>query len=332
MNEEKGLSRLWILRLVPDVRFGRWFSFIGLLLLMTVFMESAGILSGNYPYMSWPIALFFVCIVAYIIPVFHFVSERSQAALKELRQNGLISAEEEERLRVRVSHRSWRWVTVNLAVSTALWFSQSWLLTGELVIMVNSLFRHYPGFVATAGPWLVWITVTCTVHALVDNARMFRQLARKVDVDILNISSLIPFGRMAVSSTLLVIGAQSFFSIMWLGGDTSVWTTIPGLVPTTAALVYLFVAPVWPLHKRLKHAKQAQLAVVQQQINQISSAPVRDMSDLATLLTFRREVASVAEWPLDISVLARFSLYLVIVPLTWIGAALIENVVDFFIA
>jgi hypothetical protein len=97
-------------------------------------------------------------------------------------------------------------------------------------------------------------------------------------------------------------------------------------------LGYLFVAPVWPLHKRLKAAKQAMLAVVQQQINQVSSAPLRDMSELATLLTFRREVASVAEWPLDISVLARFSLYLVIVPLTWIGAALIENVVDFFIA
>jgi hypothetical protein len=170
------------------------------------------------------------------------------------------------------------------------------------------------------------------VHALVDNARMFRRLAGTVDVDVLDSSALIPFGRMAVSSTLLVIGAQSLFSIMWLGGDIDAWTSIPGLVPTTFALVYLFLAPVWPIHKRLKLAKQEQLSVVQQQINQVSSRPQRDMSDLATLLTFRREVASVAEWPLDISVVARFSLYLVIVPLTWIGAALIENVVDLFIA
>ena len=326
------MSRLWILRLVPNVRFGRWVAFLGLFILMTAFVESAGLLSGNYPYMSWPIALFFVCIVAYIIPVFHFVTERSQSALKELHHNGLISAEQEATLSVRVSHRSWRWVVVNLMVASALWFAQSWLLTGELAIMVNGFFRNYPGFVASSGPWLVWITVTCTVHALVDNARMFRKLAAKVPVDILNGAALIPFGRMAVSSTLLVIGAQSLFSIMWLGDDTNVWTTIPGLLPTTAALVYLFVAPLWPLHKRLKTAKQAQLAAVQQQINQVSSTPLRDMPNLATLLTFRREVASVAEWPLDISVLARFSLYLVIVPLTWIGAALIENVVDFFIA
>ena len=332
MNEKQGLSRLWILRLVPNVRFGRWLSFLGLFLLMTAFVESAGLLSGDYPYMGWPIALFFVCMVAYIIPVFHFVTERSQAALKELRDNDLISAEQEATLSVRVSHRSWRWVVVNLSAASALWFSQSWLLTGELAIVVNSLFRNYPGFVATAGPWLVWITVTCTVHALVDNARMFRKLAEKVDVDVLNGASLIPFGRMAVSSTLLVIGAQSLFSIMWLGGDTSVWTTIPGLVPTTAALVYLFFAPVWPLHKRLKAAKQEQLSAVQKKINQVSSHPLQDMPNLATLLTFRREVASVTEWPMDISVLARFSLYLVIVPLTWIGAALIENVVDFFIA
>ncbi len=332
MDKKKGLSRLWILRLVPDVRLGRWFTFLGLFVFMTIFVESAGLLSGDYPFLGWPIALFFVCMVAYIIPVFHFVTERSQAALTELHQNGLVSAEESAALSVRVSHRSWSWVLVNLTAASVLWFSQSWLLTGEIRIMVNGFYRNYPSFVATFGPWLVWVTVTCTVHALVDNARMFRKLAEKVDVDVLNSAALIPFGRMAVSSTLLVIGAQSLFSIMWLGDDTSVWTTIPGLVPTTVALVYLFVAPVWPLHKRLKVAKQEQLSVVQQKINQLSSNPLQDVAGLATLLTFRREVASVAEWPLDISVLARFSLYLVIVPLTWIGAALIENVVDFFIA
>ena len=127
MNEKQGLSRLWILRLVPNVRFGRWLSFLGLFLLMTAFVESAGLLSGDYPYMGWPIALFFVCMVAYIIPVFHFVTERSQAALKELRDNDLISAEQEATLSVRVSHRSWRWVVVNLSAASALWFSQSWL-------------------------------------------------------------------------------------------------------------------------------------------------------------------------------------------------------------
>ena len=50
------------------------------------------------------------------------------------------------------------------------------------------------------------------------------------------------------------------------------------------------------------------------------------------LLALRREVLNTPEWPVDLSLLARLSLYLIIVPLTWIGAALIENIVDVFVA
>jgi hypothetical protein len=36
----------------------------------------------------------------------------------------------------------------------------------------------------------------------------------------------------------------------------------------------------------------------------------------------------VPEWPFDIGLLARLLLYLILPPLTWVGAALIENLVD----
>ena len=194
-------------------------------------------------------------------------------------------------------------------------------------------FARYEWLVMRVGlAWLVWLTVTCVVHALVDNARMFRQLAGDVPIDVFNTPALIPFGRMVVSSTLVVIGAQAMFSIIWLGGDISVWSTIPGLVPTTVALVYLFVAPLWPLHKRLKRAKLEQLSLVQQQINRLPRASNSNPAEIGLLLALRREVTALAEWPLDLGVVARFGLYLVTVPLTWIGAALIENMVDMLIA
>ncbi|XOV84772.1 MAG: hypothetical protein ACFHXK_06540 [bacterium] len=331
MSEVNSLSRLWILRLVPDIRFGRWLCFAGLFLLMFVFLESAGLLLGGYND-SWPIALFFACIIAYIVPVFHFVTQRSQAALEELQLNGLIEPDHARRLRQAVSHRGWRWLLFNLTAATALWFTQSWIITGSIAQTVDSLVRSYPSFVASVAPLMVWLTMTCVVHALVDNARMFRNLAASIEIDVFDGHGLIPFGRMAVSSTLIVFGAQALFSIMWLGGDISPWTTIPGLVPTSIALVYLFVAPIWPIHQRLKSAKQAQLAQVQHQIRTLARPISADSPQLVTLLTVRREISALPEWPMDIGVMTRFSLYLVIVPLTWIGAALIENVVDFFIA
>ena len=131
----------------------------------------------------------------------------------------------------------------------------------------------------------------------------------------------------------MVIGAMVLFPIMWLGPSTSIWTTVPGLIPTTSALVFLFLAPIWPVHLALRDIKRAEIDRVQQQI----TTPRRagdgdpDYPSLAPLLAYRREIASTSEWPFDLSIVTRFGLYLIIVPLTWIGAALIENLVDVFI-
>ena len=61
-----------------------------------------------------------------------------------------------------------------------------------------------------------------------------------------------------------------------------------------------------------------------------------DMADaglrqLTLLLNYRREIARISTWPFDMGNITRLVLYLVIVPLTWAGAALIENLVDFLI-
>ena len=55
---------------------------------------------------------------------------------------------------------------------------------------------------------------------------------------------------------------------------------------------------------------------------------VRAYGDLAPLLLYRREITAAPEWPFDTSVMGRLALYLVIPPLTWVGAALIEMLVD----
>ena len=52
------------------------------------------------------------------------------------------------------------------------------------------------------------------------------------------------------------------------------------------------------------------------------------MRSLNDLLQYRREVNSTSEWPFDVGALSRLALYLIIPPLTWVGAALIENLVD----
>ena len=331
--ESPNASKIWLLRLVPQGRFGRWVSALGVFALMVAWQWSGGLglpsQTGVYP---WHLGLFFCVIVAYVTPVFHFITQRTEEALDELTPKLALDVAQVQRLRQGIRRKSWRWVLLNTALGTSLWLIQSFLLLGGSASMLVRLIDSYPSFVRSVTPLLVWLVMTCALHALVDNARMFRRLARRAEVDLLNTHELQPFGRMAVSSTLMVVGSQASFSIMWLGAQTDPWTTIPGLIATTLAMLFLFVAPVWPIHRALKLAKNIEYARVSERIGQQRDSKKEDYAALAPLLAYRREIHATAEWPFDLNLLTRLGLYLVIVPLTWIGAALIENLVDVFIA
>jgi hypothetical protein len=322
--------RLWILRLVPSGARGRWWCAGLMLLVLLAFFGLTGALQNTE---SSPSALFFCAILAYITPIFRYVTERTEAAFDELAAHLTMDAASVARLRRGLSSKSTKWYLLNTTSGIAVWVLQSRVLVGSFEEMVGAISGSSIGFAMSVGPLLVWIFMFCAIHALVDNARIFRELAGAVQLDLLDSSPVTPFGRMAVTSTLVVIGSQALFPIMWLGGDNNPWTSIPGLLLTSLALFYPFFAVVWPLHQRIRATKREELARLANELRvrrAVSENPALDPA-LSPLLVYRREIASAPEWPFDISIVARFGLYLVIVPLTWIGAALIENVVDLFI-
>lgn len=73
--------KIWLLKLVLPIRYGRLLTGILLLsLLLPFFHLGAEEVSEGYT-----LALFFSLILAYIIPVFSFITAKSQEALMELR-------------------------------------------------------------------------------------------------------------------------------------------------------------------------------------------------------------------------------------------------------
>ncbi len=324
-----------MLYLIPNIPHGRWWCALVVFGILLATAWAAGVLDSEIsepPHVAT--ALFFCVILAYITPIFHYITRRTEEAFDELGPQLALTREALSRFRSRISEKSPLWFLVNTTLGISLWSLQSWLLLGSFVEMKRALTLN----VVSSGAifsLLVWVFLTCAIHALVDNARLFRRLAREVNIDLLNTHALTPFAQMAVSSTLVVIGIQATFPIMWLGGTMNPWTTIPGLIVTTFPLAYLFIAPVWPIHTALREVKRAELARVQEEIDsrrQDQPQPSwHTLETVAPLLTYRREIASVPEWPFDLSIMARFGLYLVIVPLTWIGAALIENLVELFV-
>ena len=326
--------RLWMLRILPDGRRGEW---LGALVIFVVLLLAYA--AGDQPdvpahVFHWPAGLFFCATLAYIVPVFQFITRRTEQALDQLTPYLNLPSSDIAAARSAISTKTSGWMAANLGFAITFWLFQSWLLAGSWQSMMVAISSTFGGFLMAVGPLLVWITLTCACHALVDNARLFQSLARHLKLNLLDTRPVLPFGRMAVNSTLVVIGAQALFPLMWIGGTISWWSTVPGLVTTTGALVYLFVAPLWPVHRQLRQLKAAELARAQEELNERLATGEDNWAakeDLAGLLAYRREINEIGEWPIDLSVIGRLLAYAVIVPLTWIGAALIEIVVDAFV-
>lgn len=53
--------------------------------------------------------------------------------------------------------------------------------------------------------------------------------------------------------------------------------------------------------------------------------------EIVPLISYKREITAIPSWPFDVSAITRLGFYLVIPPLTWMGIALMEKMLDLFI-
>ncbi len=322
------LIRIWMLSLVPEGRYGRWVSgaliLVGGFLFFSValYLRLRQLESGNWYFSAWSVAAFFVCSVAYIVPVFHYITDRTQQTLDSLRRFASGSAPS---LEVDVRDRSLSWTVRTLSVGIGLWLVQSWFLAGGLNGMLYELTANPIRFALAVGPLPVWVTMCVAMSALFRNAVLFRSVSRELDIRILEPDSYMPIGTMAVTSTLVVLGALGLLSIMWLGGPVNWWTTLPALAFFSPLVILLLLVPVLPVHRQLKQQRAQAVADAQEALRQAQQGSVEAR---AAALSLRREVSRLPTWPFDVPAITRFVSYAIIVPLTWAGAALIEILVN----
>ena len=176
--------------------------------------------------------------------------------------------------------------------------------------------------------------MTTAIGALIGNAQLFAQMGHRMHIDLLHSPSLLAVAQLAIMSTLSVIGAQILFVFLILDSQAGWLDILPGFLATMIPMLLLFFLPVWPLHKRLQHAKREELAIVNRELRRVRPQPLTTLEDtqhldeVNRLLVYRREIQQVSEWPFDMPALTRLGLYLILPPLTWVAAALIENLVN----
>ena len=327
-------NKIWLLRLVPTFRFGRLLTGV---LLASLLLPLFYLGSNEDPSDSAP-ALFFSLIIAYIIPVFSLITATSEEALEELRPILDLDEASFEETRSKLHSSSLLQTALCLAIGALCGFAHMSLIRGSVTATVQQMLSNMSDFMSTLGTLLVWMIMTTVITMLIRQTILFSRLgAEHVQISLPTTRRLLPFARVSIISSLAVIGALALFPLIGIESGLNLLESVPGAVAMLVPLVIMFITPVWPIHRSLSALKERELQAVNNRIDLcLSGRDTVELEDselrqLTLLLTYRREINHVPTWPFDMGNITRLTLYLVIVPLTWAGAALIENLVDYLL-
>jgi hypothetical protein len=184
------------------------------------------------------------------------------------------------------------------------------------------------------GTVMLWIFMTMTLTKLVINAALFARLGAVAEPDLLRPTRHAPFGSAALRPGLFLIGTLCAYVLLFIGGgqplNDAVWI---GAVVSIFSLFGIVALPLRGIRRRIRERRAAVLAELDQRIEayagaDLASVPPPALRDMDTILDMRERVAQAPAWPLDLDGVRRILLYIVLPPLTWAAAALVEMFID----
>ncbi len=329
----QNLSRIWLLNLILPFG-GRFNRLLTALLIIPLTWITLWMIS---PEISKYELTFFACVFGYSIVIFSRIIEQSERAVDEIEAVTDLTAEQLAPLRSYMSRYTRAEFIYNFIGAIIAGVIHMTLIRLALDTPLNEVFSNRELYASQIGTLGAWIILTFVISSLINNALAWSRLGRAIDIDLLQSRAVCAIGRIAVLSTLSVIGAQTLFFLLILENGWDWYTAFPGLLASSQPTLAMFLIPVWPLHRRLQKNKSETLARLDKKLAELGNVAEIALEDstkvdeLNRLLQLRREVQEASVWPFDASNLLKLGFYVLLVPMTWVGAALVETVVDTFV-
>jgi len=228
----------------------------------------------------------------------------------------------------RYEHGHYWGVAVLIGMFYALGFNVGW---GSLSFNTNN-----PLFATSValgvGQNFMWIVIAIVLYFTITDSLFLRKLGGSVNIDLYQLDQLNGFGRAGLNGLLMVAGALTLTILQSLDFRLRWDNYFNGLIVGVPAALLIFLAPTWRIHRRIKQARAVEVQKINARIESTSrELDEKSLSELNALLQRRDMVSSLRTWPLDLSLAFRFIFYVLIPPIAWTGAALVEMVVDRFI-
>jgi len=184
-------------------------------------------------------------------------------------------------------------------------------------------------------PLMAWLIFTLIVSDLNATRSYFRIGRSLIEVDLLDVQSLSPFARRGLRSALMWVIFSILLSLFWLGESVASPQNFPLLIVLLVMASVGFAIPLIGVHENIRSVKRSELDRLRDEIRVERAVVVDDQSDensdsprLANLIAYYQLVDQSREWPIDAANILRFFIYLLIGLGSWLGAALVERLLD----
>ena len=158
------------------------------------------------------------------------------------------------------------------------------------------------------------------------------RVTETIEIDLLDLDSLRPFGRIAIRNAISWIIPANIFLLLFVNipaADLTMvrWVVAANLLTGLSAMLI----PLVGIHKEIRQCKQRMLEEINTCIHAVwryheqKELNANDVAHVANLFEIRRTLLHTREWPMDASVLSQLGFYLFIVLGGWVGGALVER-------
>lgn len=273
--------------------------------------------------------------LAYMVAFSTYIVRSHQTSLRNLKPVLMLDEVDYEYWKYRLTHfrQSRMMSATGLAIPAMLLVNWSHpeiqdLLKGDI-----------PGFDFFWGLFLAilsWMVILQVIYIVISNTLMFATLAKDhTRIDIFYIRDQLPYTKVGVANILLFAGAYTMIPIAYVDSGSLVLPALLSLAVTLPMALTLFLLPLTAIRSRIHKEKADESQRITDAINGNRTALLDSyISDEAqtiprsNMIVYRDLVERANEWPITDNNMHRIGLYIIIPLLAWVGAALVERLVD----
>jgi len=171
----------------------------------------------------------------------------------------------------------------------------------------------------------LWIIIADFIAWRISVSYVISNFTQTLRVDIYDTARYRVVAKMATSDVLIVAGAMAFMPLQSLDAEFRIWNYQAGFIIGISTAICLFMVPLIGARHSISMLKSQKLADL---IKLRSAIPKKDVAQLEAHLSHEDRIRSIPNWPIDLNLITRIIGYVIIPPIAWVGAALVEQIVN----